>query len=190
MVKQGKCIIISAPSGAGKTTIVHHLLTRSLDLSFSVSATSREKRIYETEGKDYYFVGVQGFKLKIAQGDFIEWEEVYKDQFYGTLKSEIDRIWQEGNHVIFDVDVIGGLNLKKYFGSRAVSIFIMPPSIESLRDRLELRATETTEKINTRIAKASKELSLSDQFDFVVENIDLNKAFADAHSIVSNFLSQ
>lgn len=188
MVDQGKCIIISAPSGAGKTTIVHHLLQANLNLEFSISATSREIRGYEIEGIDYYFVGIQGFKDKIKENAFIEWEEVYQDQFYGTLNSEIERIWAKGHHVIFDVDVIGGLNLKKYFKDRAISIFIMPPSVDSLRERLELRGTETVEKINIRLSKASKELSKSTEFDHVILNQNLSHAFDEAKKIVSDFL--
>lgn len=189
MVSKGKCIIISAPSGAGKTTIVHHLLQSNLGLEFSISATSRDIRGYEIEGMDYYFVGIEGFKDRIAKQEFVEWQEVYKDQFYGTLKSEIERIWSKGKHVIFDVDVIGGLNLKKFFQDQAISIFIMPPSVESLRQRLERRGTETAEKINTRIEKASKELSKAEEFDYIVLNVHLTHAFDEAKKIVSQFLS-
>lgn len=186
----GKCIIFSAPSGAGKTTIVKRLLAEKLDLEFSISAATREKRADEVNGKDYYFLSTEDFKRRIEKEDFIEWEEVYKDQFYGTLKEEIDRIWESGKHVIFDVDVVGGLNLKKYFGDNALSIFVMPPSIQALEERLNNRATESQEKINKRMAKAKSELITADQFDYVILNDELEKAVQAAHFVVKKFIEQ
>jgi guanylate kinase len=185
----GKAIIFSAPSGAGKTTIVRHLLRmEELNLSFSISATTRHKRDHELDGKDYHFIDVETFKDKIAQGEFIEWEEVYKDQFYGTLRSEIESIWQKGKHVIFDVDVVGGLNLKQFFGDRALAIFVKPPSIEALQQRLRNRSTETPEKIEMRIAKAEHELSFEDKFDKVLVNDTLEHALENAKLYVQQFL--
>ena len=143
----GKCIIVSAPSGAGKTTIVHHLLTRDLNLAFSVSATSRVRRVYEVDGKDYFFITPEEFKRRIADDAFVEWEEVYPGQFYGTLKSQLERIWSLGQHAIFDVDVVGGLHLKKIFGDRALAIFVEPPSLATLEERLHQRGTETRESL-------------------------------------------
>ncbi|MCI5059373.1 MAG: guanylate kinase [Flavobacteriales bacterium] len=185
---EGKSIIVSAPSGAGKTTIVHHLIGSRDDLAFSISATSREERGHEKNGEDYYFIGVERFKEKIKEEAFVEWEEVYPDQFYGTLKSEISRLWDSRMHVIFDVDVIGGLNLKKYFGKRCLSIFIDPPSIDVLKKRLESRATETEEKIAMRVAKAEQEIALSARFDVVIQNVVLTDAFSEARKIVNDFL--
>jgi guanylate kinase len=187
-LKKGKLIIFSAPSGAGKTTLVHHLLEKNIGLEFSVSATSREKRVNEIHGKDYYFLFSDEFRKKISNNDFVEWEEVYPGQFYGTLKSEIERIWEKGNHVIFDVDVVGGLNLKKKFADKALAIFVMPPSAEALADRLKKRGTETTEKINMRIAKANQELGRAAEFDAIIVNDDLQKAVKEAEEIVRNFL--
>jgi len=185
----GKCVIFSAPSGAGKTTIVRELLQRNLDLEFSISAATRELRGKEVDGVDYYFLSVEEFKNKIEQEAFIEWEEVYKDHFYGTLRSEIDRIWQKGKHVIFDVDVVGGLNLKKYFGNDAISIFIMPPSLKALEERLVGRNTDSEERIKSRLAKAKTELITADQFDYVVLNDELEKAVEGAYFIVKKFLA-
>jgi len=187
-MEEGKCIIVSAPSGAGKTTIVHHLIQAGLNLSFSISATSRALRGNETDGKDYYFLGIEGFKAQIEAGAFLEWEEVYPDQFYGTLRSEIERIWKNGKHVIFDVDVIGGLNLKKIFGDQALSVFIMPPTVESLKKRLTSRGTESDEKIALRISKAKSELDKAPDFDKVVVNDNLTHAKHDAEMLVQGFL--
>jgi guanylate kinase len=187
---EGKLIIFSAPSGAGKTTIVHHLLDKFKELEFSVSACSREKRKGEAEGVHYYFLTVDQFKEKIKGEEFVEWEEVYHDQYYGTLKSEIQRIWNHGKHVIFDVDVEGGLNLKKVFGERALAVFVMPPSIQHLEERLKSRETETEESIRKRIAKAANELSTSKQFDKIVFNDDLKTAFLQAEKIVADFLKK
>ena len=184
----GKLIIFSAPSGAGKTTIVHHLLKVFPDLEFSVSACSREMRKGEEYGVDYYFLSVEEFKERIAKGEFVEWEEVYKDNFYGTLKSEIERIWKKRKHVIFDVDVIGGLNLKKQYGDSALAIFVMPPSIEHLEKRLKSRETETPESIARRIGKAEKELQTADQFDKIVLNDNLENAFNEAEKLVNEFI--
>jgi|ERR1051326_399722 guanylate kinase len=186
---QGKLIILSAPSGAGKTTIMQHLIDTFPDvLEFSVSATSRPMRKDEAEGVDYYFISVDEFKKRIANDEFIEWEEVYKDNFYGTLKKEIERIWRLGRHVIFDVDVMGGLNLKKQFGKNALSIFVMPPSIQSLEDRLKKRETETPESIKRRMDKAKTEMYTAPEFDKILLNENLETAFADAEKMVKEFL--
>jgi guanylate kinase len=187
-IQPGKLIIFSAPSGAGKTTIVHHILKKFGEIEFSVSACSRKKRIGEKEGKDYYFLGVNGFKEKIKNNAFVEWQEVYENHFYGTLKSEIDRIWAKGHHVIFDVDVVGGLNLKKIYGERALSIFVMAPSIKDLEERLKLRDTETTESIARRMAKAEKEMGFSAEFDYILMNDDMQQALNDAEELVADFI--
>ncbi len=187
---QGKCVIFSAPSGAGKTTIVHHLLDQDLGLEFSVSACSRDPRENEVNGKDYYFLGVEGFRQKIRENAFVEWEEVYSDNFYGTLKSEIARIWNNGKAVIFDVDVVGGLNLKKQFGEKALAVFVQPPSYEELEKRLRGRSTETEDKIRQRMEKARKELSFASKFDVVILNDDLDTACVRAKDIVREFLQE
>ena len=187
-MKQGKCIIFSAPSGAGKTTIVHSLLDAGIGLEFSISACSRDPRPEETDEKDYYFVGIEGFQQKIQEGAFIEWEEVYTHNFYGTLKSEIERIWSHGNTVIFDVDVIGGLNLKQFFGDQALAIFVQPPSYDELEKRLRLRSTESEDKIVQRMAKAHEELSFAEKFDAILVNDDLTKAISTARDMVENFI--
>jgi guanylate kinase len=186
----GKLVIISAPSGAGKTTIVKHLLDSGLNLSYSVSATTRALRGNEIDGVDYFFLTVQEFKKRIENNEFVEWEEVYKDIFYGTLKSELERIWANGNHVLFDVDVKGGVNLKNKFGTDSIAIFIMPPSVEELENRLVKRGTDTPEKIKTRIEKAGNELKRSNQFDTIITNHQLDKAKEEALKIVSSFLGR
>lgn len=185
-----KCIIFSAPSGAGKTTIVHYLLNQNIGLEFSISASSREPRENEIDGKDYYFFSAEDFRHKIEQKDFIEWEEVYTNNFYGTLKSEIERIWNMGKAVIFDVDVIGGLNLKKIFQEKALAIFVQPPSIDELEKRLRYRSTESEEKILMRMKKAKEELSKAPEFDVILENSKLETACLEAKKIVSSFLNQ
>lgn len=185
---EGKLVIFSAPSGAGKTTIVQHLLTVFPQLEFSVSACSRPKRAHETNGVDYYYLSVEEFKKKIENDEFIEWEEVYKDNFYGTLKVEVERIWKKGKHVIFDVDVVGGLDLKKQFQESALALFVMPPSIQHLENRLKMRETETPESIARRIGKAAKELETANLFDKIILNDRLEHAFAEAEKVVAEFL--
>jgi guanylate kinase len=186
----GKVIIFSAPSGAGKTSIVKHLLTRSeLHLEFSVSACTRPRRDNEIQGRDYYFMSVDEFKGRIDDNLFLEWEEVYKNSYYGTLKSEIERIWKNGNHILFDVDVEGGVNLKQIFNANAFSIFIMPPSTEELRRRLEKRGTDSAEKIQKRINKAGYEMKFASKFDRVLINDDLDTALKEAEQMVMEFLT-
>ena len=185
---EGKLVIISAPSGAGKTTIVRHLLASGLNLSFSVSATTRAPRGTEANGLDYFFMSVPEFRKRIENNEFVEWEEVYKDLLYGTLKSELERIWAKGNHVLFDVDVKGGLTLKKIFREKAIAVFIMPPSVEELENRLKDRGTDSEEKIRMRVDKAVEELKPADQFDAILINDDLDTAKAEAVIIVSGFL--
>lgn len=188
--KKGKCVIFSAPSGAGKTTIVHHLLKQNLGLEFSVSACSRDPRPNEVDGKDYHFLGVEGFKQKIDEGAFVEWEEVYTNNFYGTLKSELERIWADGKAVIFDVDVIGGLNLKRLFQDEAFGVFVKPPSYEELEQRLRKRSTESEDKIAQRMSKARKELGFASEFDVILVNDDLTTACKTAESLVREFLNK
>lgn len=185
----GKCIIVSAPSGAGKTTIVRHLLTHEPQLAFSVSATSRARRSYEVDGKDYHFISSEEFQRRIDADEFVEWEEVYPGQFYGTLKHELHRIWKEGRHPIFDVDVVGGLDLKEIFGPNALALFIAPPSLAALEERLRQRGTETPESLAKRVAKADHELTYAPQFDAVVVNDVLDRASAEALQRVTGFLS-
>lgn len=187
---EGKLFIFSAPSGSGKTTIVRSLLEKELGLEFSISATSRPKRQNEVDGKDYYFLSAEDFKEKIAADEFVEWEEVYHDRFYGTLKSELERIWAKGKHVIFDVDVVGGLNIKKIYPVKALSIFIMPPSVDELEKRLIHRSTDSTDDIKTRINKANKELSYAENFDIIIINDELEKAIQEAEQIVLKFINQ
>jgi guanylate kinase len=184
----GKLVIISAPSGAGKTTIVRHLLQSGLNLSFSISATTRPLRGNEEDGVDYFFLSVPEFRRRIEKGEFIEWEEVYKDVLYGTLKCELERIWTAGKNVLFDVDVEGGITLKNKFGTDSIAIFIMPPSVQELENRLVKRGTDTPEKIRVRLEKASDELKLANQFDKVIVNHHLDKAKEEVFEILSSFL--
>lgn len=184
----GKLIIFSAPSGSGKTTIVHRLMGVVEGLEFSVSATSRAPRGVEQNGKDYYFLSGEEFDQKIAEDAFVEWEEVYAGTKYGTLRSELERIWAKGHTIIFDVDVKGGVRLKEIFGSQALSIFIMPPSIEELRNRLVGRATDSPEKIELRVAKAGEELTYAERFDRVIVNDDLEEAVAGVRKVVEEFI--
>jgi guanylate kinase len=187
---QGKTVIFSAPSGAGKTTIVHHLLEVFRDsLEFSVSATSRPRRGHEVDGVDYHFLSVDEFRQKISNNEFVEWEEVYTNNFYGTLRVEVDRIWRKGRHVIFDVDVKGGINLKKKFGDNALAVFVMPPHISTLEERLKKRDTETPESIARRMAKAQQEMDTAPQFDKILLNENLHTAFAEAEKMVRGFLT-
>jgi len=183
-----KLIVISAPSGAGKTSIVHYLLKNIPELDFSVSACSREKRENETDGEDYYFLGVEGFKNKISENAFLEWEQVYKNQYYGTLSSEIERIWSEGNSVIFDVDVVGGLNIKKQYPEECLSIFIMPPSLEVLQERLVARASESAESLQKRLDKAEEEIAKKQEFDSIILNDNLDIACKKTMEVIRNFI--
>ncbi|MFK8059467.1 MAG: guanylate kinase [Polaribacter sp.] len=188
---KGKLFVFSAPSGSGKTTIVRHLLQQEkLDLAFSISATSREPRGFEKDGEDYYFINLRAFKDKIKADQFLEWEEVYRDNFYGTLKSEIERIWALKKHVIFDIDVVGGLRIKKKYPERTLSVFVKPPSVDELKIRLKKRKTESEEKINMRIAKASVELATAPQFDKIIKNYELDVALKEAEELVSEFLKK
>jgi guanylate kinase len=184
----GKLIVISAPSGAGKTSIVHFLLKKIETLSFSVSACSRTKRKKETNGIDYHFLSVEEFQQKIKKGDFLEWEEVYKDQYYGTLKSEVERIWQKGKAVIFDVDVIGGVNIKKQYPTECLSIFIMPPSLEILAERLTGRGSESADSLHKRIAKSKEEIARNGEFDKVILNDNFDIACEEAMQVIRNFI--
>jgi guanylate kinase len=187
----GKLIIFSAPSGSGKTTIVKHLLTKFPNLGFSISACTRDRRgRNEVDGKDYYFLTPEKFKAKIDEGAFAEWQEVYPGGFYGTLKSEIDRMWSHDKHVIFDVDVKGGVNLKKEYGDKALSIFVKVPSIEELEKRLRERGTESEEKLSARVFKMKFEMAFQDQFDVVLLNEDLDTALAEAEKLVTDFLNK
>ena len=187
----GKLIVFSAPSGSGKTTIVQYLLKqKELNLDFSVSATSRDPRGDEKEGEDYYFISLKEFKQHIKNGNFLEWEEVYRDNFYGTLRTEIERIWAKGKNVIFDIDVAGGLRIKKKFPKQTLAVFVKPPSIDELKIRLKRRKTDSDEHIDERIAKASVELATAPQFDFIIENNDLDTALAASRKLVSEFISE
>ena len=187
---QGKVVIFSAPSGAGKTTIVKALLATQERLSFSVSACSRAPRGQEIDGKDYHFIGVSGFKSKIHNNEFVEWEEVYKDHFYGTLNTELNLIWRNNKTVVFDVDVVGGVNLKKKFGANALSIFVMPPSIDVLEERLRNRKTDSDDRIKQRLSKAAQEIELSEDFDVIIENDRLEEAISQATKVVNEFLAE
>lgn len=186
----GKVIIFSAPSGSGKTTIVHRLLERYPQLEFSISATSRAPRGAERDGVDYYFLSQEAFAAAVAEGRFVEWEEVYKGTCYGTLRSEVERIWQKGHVIVFDVDVLGGINLKHIFGQDACSVFIMPPSVEELRRRLEGRGTDSPEAIDRRVAKAEFELTKAPEFDHTVVNDRLDDAVEETCAILDAFINR
>jgi guanylate kinase len=189
-MNKGKLIVFSAPSGSGKTTIVRHLLEQAdLNLEFSVSAATREPRGEEVDGKDYYFISLKEFKQHIKNEDFVEWEEVYRDNFYGTLKSEVERIWAKGKNVIFDIDVAGGLRIKKKFPEETLAVFVKPPSIDELKIRLKKRSTESDDKINMRIAKASVEMATAPQFDTIIKNYDLDVAKEEAYNLVKEFVA-
>ncbi|MBR5531803.1 MAG: guanylate kinase [Bacteroidales bacterium] len=189
-MKRGKLIIFSAPSGSGKSTIINYLLGCNLNLAFSISATSRAPRGNEQNGVEYFFLTPDEFRAKIANDEFIEYEEVYKDNFYGTLKSEVERIRENGMNVVFDIDVVGGVNIKNIFGDEALSMFIMPPSVEELRNRLVGRNTDSAETIEKRLAKAEYEIGFADKFDKVVVNDDLESAKAEALSIIKEFVEK
>ena len=187
---KGKLIVFSAPSGSGKTTIVRHLLAQAdLNLEFSISAATRQPRGEEVNGKDYYFMSLDQFKQHIKNEDFVEWEEVYRDNFYGTLKSEVERIWAKGKNVIFDIDVAGGLRIKSKFQEETLAVFVKPPSVDELKRRLKERSTESEEKINMRIAKAHVELATAPQFDVIIKNYDLEVALDEAYQLVKNFIN-
>jgi len=185
-----KLIIFSAPSGSGKTTIVQYLLHAGLNLEFSISAASRKKRSGEVDGRDYYFITPDEFRRRINNNEFLEWEEVYKDHFYGTLKSEVERILDNDHHAIFDVDVKGGLNIKKYYGDKALSVFVMPPGIGQLEERLRGRLTESEESLQKRLSKAEDELTFANQFDIIIVNDDLKTTLIEAGKIAANFLKK
>lgn len=185
----GKVVILSAPSGAGKTTIVKHLLNLDLNLEFSISACSREKRAGEKENVDYYYLTPDDFKEKVKNNEFVEWEEVYEGNYYGTLKTEIERIWSKGNNVLFEVDVKGGINLKKLFGNKALSVFIKPPSVNALRERLKARSTESDDVIEKRMKRAEEELLYVKEFDIAIVNDNLEKAKEETYEAVKKFLN-
>lgn len=186
----GKIIIFSEPSGSGKTTIVRHLMSLKLNLEFSISATSREPRENEKEGVDYFFLSPIKFREMIDRNEFLEWEEVYSNQFYGTLRSEVDRITNIGKHIIFDIDVIGGLNLKKEFGERALAVFVQPPSLDILEERLRARASDSEEQLIKRIEKARKEIIYAKEFDYILINDKLNSSLSEAENLIKKFLSR
>jgi guanylate kinase len=186
---KGRFVIVSAPSGAGKTTIVKRLMEALPVLEFSVSAASRAPRANEKDGRDYYFITADDFRERIRNGELLEWQEVYKDQYYGTLRSEVERIWNDKHHVLFDVDVQGGMNLKKMFPEISLSLFIMPPSLQELESRLRHRGTETERSLQTRLAKAASELTFADHFDRIIVNDDLEKAVSQTIQEVSQFLA-
>ncbi|OCB76371.1 guanylate kinase [Flavobacterium piscis] len=190
-MNKGKLIVFSAPSGSGKTTIVRHLLGKEdLNLEFSISAASRDPRGEEEHGKDYYFISLEEFKKHIKAENFLEWEEVYRDNFYGTLKAEIERIWALGKNVIFDIDVAGGLRIKHKFPEQTLAVFVKPPSVDELKRRLKERSTESDDKINMRIAKASVELATAPQFDTIIKNYDLDTAKEEAYQLVKAFVNK
>jgi guanylate kinase len=187
---QHKLILFCGPSGSGKTTIVHHLLKKFPMMRFSVSATTRPKRENETDGIDYHFLSPEEFRTKIANNEFLEWEEVYKDRYYGSLKSEVDRILSEGNIALFDIDVVGGLNIRKNYGRQLLDVFVMPPSVDELHKRLVARATEDEESLRKRLDKAEEEMHAAFQFNHVIVNIDLQKAIQEAEEKVLAFLEE
>ena len=188
-MKGGKLIVFSAPSGSGKTTIVNHLVNQEeLNLEFSVSATSRSPRAHEVEGVDYYFISIEEFKKLLKKDAFLEWEEVYRDNYYGTLKKEVERIWGTGKNVIFDIDVVGGLNIKEKFPERTLAIFVKPPSINELKKRLKKRKTESDDRINMRVAKASVEMATAPRFDHVILNDNLERALEEAEDLIAEFI--
>jgi len=186
---KGKLVIITAPSGAGKTTIVRHLLDKGLNLEFSISATTRKPRSDEKNGREYFFLSVSEFMKRVKNNEFAEWEEVYKDNYYGTLNSEMERIWSNGNHILFDVDVKGAVNLKKIYKLNAISVFIMPPSVRELGNRLRRRGTDDSEGIKLRVKKAREEMKLADQFDNIVINDNLEQAKNDVYNLVYSFIN-
>lgn len=190
MIERGKLIIFSAPSGSGKSTLINYLMQQGLPFSFSVSATSREPRGSEVDGKEYYFLTAEQFRQRIANDEFLEYEEVYPGKFYGTLKCEVERLCNAGRHVLFDVDVVGGVNIKKFYGDEALSIFIQPPSVEVLRERLIGRATDAPEVIATRVAKAEEELSYAPRFDRVIVNDILEEAQKCVLATVMEFINE
>src|SRR6201996_5069613 len=190
MAKEGKLVIFSAPSGAGKTTIVKHLLTKFPELEFSISATTREPRGDEQQDKAYHFISKEEFLHRIAKKQFVEFEEVYSGTFYGTLRTEIERIWKKGKTVIFDIDVEGGLHLKRKYGEAALAIFVQPPSLDVLKERLSGRGTDSEEKLQERFLKAEKELNYAPRFDIILKNHDLQTACVEAEQLVGNFLSK
>ncbi len=189
MTKKGKLIIFSAPSGTGKTTIVKHLLTKDFNMEFSISATTRTPRGQEKNGIDYYFLTPDEFRKKINADELLEWEEVYTDKYYGTLKSEVERITSKGNNIVFDVDVVGGLNIKKMYGDQAIAIFIKPPSVEELKNRLLIRGTDSMEVIQQRLDKAEEEISYANGFDEIIVNDKLENAINEVETVLSNFLN-
>ena len=191
MTKKGKLIVFSAPSGSGKTTLVHHLLNQEkIGLQFSISATSRPRRGQEIDGKNYYFISEEKFQEHIRNKDFLEWEEVYTNNFYGTLLSEVDRIWRNGKVAIFDIDVVGGLRIKEKFPDNTLAVFVQPPSVEVMESRLRNRKTDSEEKIKERLAKAGKEMEFSRKFDYVLVNDDLEAAKKEAEKIVVEFIKK
>lgn len=185
----GKLFIFSAPSGAGKSTIVQHLMQRNLGLKFSISATSRQPRKGEVDGREYHFISPEHFRKLIENGEFLEWEEVYPGQFYGTLRSEVEKIWKQGKHAIFDVDVVGGLNLKKHYREKACAIFVSPPSLEVLAMRLRSRDTDDTTSLQKRLGKAEFEMTFAKRFDHILINDSLDHAFQEAEKLVQDFIS-
>jgi guanylate kinase len=190
-MQKGKLLVFSAPSGSGKTTIVRHLLAQEdLNLEFSISCATREPRGQEVDGKDYYFISWEEFKKHIKAEEFVEWEEVYTNNYYGTLKSEVERIWAKGKNVIFDIDVSGGLRIKSKFPQETLAVFVKPPSVDELKRRLKQRSTESDEKINMRIAKAHVELATAPQFDKIIKNYDLDVAKAEAYELVKEFIEK